>query len=265
MTTLGQTLWTSAKIARNMAIGERGNIYFKAVDWVNKTVDLDGSVYAQGLRPRTHAIWRISADAWLIVRPDLEQMIWRENTLEPGPRGRPSDELLVGLTELGVVRLGTFTLASGVESSVYINLRLLGSRPALLAEVAESYTELLAGIPHDAIAGVPLAALPIATAIALRMSTPMLLVRQEPKKHGLNNLVEGLWRANDRVVIIEDVATSGGSILKTVDRLREQGLIVEHAIVLIDREQGAKANLAAAGVELHGVFRLADFLPAPTP
>jgi uridine monophosphate synthetase len=164
------------------------------------------------------------------------------------------------LHELGAVKFGTFKLASGIESPIYVDLRLLVSRPSLLAQAAERYGALLAPLPCERICGVPYAALPIATAVALESNVPLIYPRKEIKEHGLGKEIEGAWQPGERVVIIEDLITSGGSTIATAERLRAAGLIVKDAIVLIDREQGGVANLAAAGITAHAVFTLTELL-----
>ena len=169
-------------------------------------------------------------------------------------------KLVDGLVDLTAVKFGDFTLASGQHSPIYIDLRLLVSEPSLLAMAADAYTKLVAGLQDDRVAGVPYAALPIATAVSLRTGIPMIYTRKEAKTHGLGKDVEGNWQPGDRVVIIEDLITSGGSIIKSAHRLRELGLVVEEAIVLIDRDQGGVANLAAEGIHAQAVFTLPTIL-----
>jgi len=168
--------------------------------------------------------------------------------------------LVLALADLGAVRFGNFTLASGTQSPIYVDLRLLVSRPSLLAKAAEAYAALLADAPCERIAGVPYAALPIGTAVAIAADKPLIYPRKEVKEHGLGKLIEGAWQPGDRVAIIEDLITSGGSTIKTAETLREAGLIVEHAIVLIDREQGGAHNLAEAGITAHAVLTLTQIL-----
>lgn len=175
-------------------------------------------------------------------------------------RNTQHESLITGLADLGAVKFGNFTLASGMQSPIYIDLRLLVSQPKLLALAAEAYAALLADLPCDRIAGVPYAALPIGTAVALAADKPLIYPRKEAKAHGLGKDIEGAWQPGERVVIIEDLITKGGSTLQTVERLRAVGLQVEHVIVLIDREQGGVANLAAAGVTAHAVFTVSEVL-----
>ncbi len=168
--------------------------------------------------------------------------------------------LVVELFRLGAIQFGTFTLASGVESPIYIDLRLLVSAPRILAQAAQEYARILAGLAYDRIAGVPYAALPIGAAVALAADAPLIYPRKEAKEYGLAKAIEGAWQPGERVAIIEDLITSGGSTLATAQRLRSAGLEVTDAIVLIDRQQGGAERLAQAGITAHSVFTLTQIL-----
>lgn len=173
----------------------------------------------------------------------------------------PQEQRLIdGLVDLAAVKFGDFTLASGQHSPIYIDLRLLVSDPPLLALAAEAYSALVSELSADRLAGVPYAALPIATAVSLATTMPMIYTRKEVKTHGLGKDVEGLWQPGERIVIIEDIITTGGSIIKTAERLRQLGLIVEDVVVLIDRGQGGAQKLADAGIHAHSVFTLSSML-----
>ena len=172
------------------------------------------------------------------------------------PVSEPS--LAVALFDAGCIRLGDFELKSGARSPIYLDLRMLAGHPTLLRRVAARYLPLV-GAPTR-IAGVPLAGLPIATAVSLVSAIPLVYPRPEQKDHGTRSVIEGPFEAGDRVVVIDDVATSGSSVLDVVDRLRSAGLVVERAVVLIDREGGAGQALAEQGIRLHSVTKLSDMI-----
>ena len=169
-------------------------------------------------------------------------------------------DLIIGLAELGALQFGDFTLASGKKSSMYVDLRLLVSRPDLMQTAAAAYARKLAALQCDRIAGVPYAALPIGMAVALASGVPLIYNRKESKSHGLGKDIEGLWQPGERVVVIEDVITTGGSIVSSVELFRAAGLVVEDAIVLLDRQQGGVENLQKAGIRVHSVLALGDVL-----
>ena len=183
-------------------------------------------------------------------------------TPAPQPtRGAESHtDLIIGLADLGALQFGDFTLASGKKSSMYVDLRLLVSRPDLMQAAAAAYAKELAALQCDRIAGVPYAALPIGMAVALASGVPLIYNRKESKSHGLGKDIEGLWQPGERVVIIEDVITTGGSIVSSVELFRAAGLVVEDAIVLLDRQQGGVENLQKAGIRVHSVLALGDVL-----
>ncbi len=178
----------------------------------------------------------------------------------PSPMSHPDPrtDVVLALHDLGAIRFGDFVLASGQRSSYYIDLRVLVSAPTVLAQVAQEYARHVRRLKPDLIAGVPYAALPIATAVSLHTGVPMIYTRKEAKSHGLGRTVEGRFAPGQRVVVVEDVVTTGGSVLDAVQRLREVGLAVEDVVVFIDREQGASARLREAGVRLHACLRLSE-------
>ncbi|MYC94398.1 MAG: orotidine-5'-phosphate decarboxylase [Caldilineaceae bacterium SB0661_bin_32] len=179
---------------------------------------------------------------------------------QPSPVQASHRDLVTGLAELGALQFGDFTLASGKRSSMYVDLRLLVSQPDLMQAAAAAYAQELAALQCDRIAGVPYAALPIGMAVALASGVPLIYNRKESKSHGLGKDIEGLWQPGERVVIIEDVITTGGSIVSSVELFRVAGLVVEDAIVLLDRQQGGVENLRKAGIRVHSVLALGDVL-----
>jgi uridine monophosphate synthetase len=169
-------------------------------------------------------------------------------------------DLVTQLFELGSVQFGDFTMASGLQSPIYIDLRRLIARPTLLNLVAQSYIELLDGLAFDYLAAVPYGALAIGTAVSLAMNRPLIFPRKEAKSHGTGRTIEGLYSAGDKVVIIEDLVTKGGSALKAIGVLESANLVVSDVVVLIDREQGGRETINSRGYHLHAVLALSEIL-----
>lgn len=165
-----------------------------------------------------------------------------------------------GLLEAGCVKFGRFTLKSGLQSPIYIDLRLLASHPRLLALVAQAYLPILRDLAFDRLAGLPYAALPIATAISLQSGRPMLYPRKEAKEYGTRAAIEGAFNPGEQVVVIDDLATTGGSKFEAIQKLTGAGLHVQDVVVLIDRQSGAAESLQEAGYRMHAVFTLTQLL-----
>ena len=159
------------------------------------------------------------------------------------------------LFEMGSLKVGEFTLKSGQQSPIYIDLRPIISRPALLRKMSEAIWAA-----HQAstqfICGVPYTALPIATCISLKENIPMVMRRKEAKDYGTKKMVEGLFKEGDSCIIIEDVVTTGMSILETIKDLEAVGLKVVEVLAFIDREQGGRANLEKAGYAFRSAVTL---------
>ena len=162
-----------------------------------------------------------------------------------------------------------FTLASGEKSRWYFNLKptMMNARGNTLA--ARAFIELLAEQGFDYIGGLEMGAVPIMGAIAALSEVSgcpieTIFVRKEKKGHGTKKLVEGLAPEETleakRVIVIDDVATKGGSILQAVEAMRNEGAIVDTAVVLLDRDEGARALLKANGIVLESVFHKNDFV-----
>jgi uridine monophosphate synthetase len=169
-------------------------------------------------------------------------------------------DLILGLHELGCVQFGHFTLASGQTSPIYLDLRRLVSHPDLLKLAAQAYADQLRPLTFDHLAAVPYAALPLGTAVALTMNKSLIYPRKEVKNYGTGKTIEGVFKAGERVVVLEDLITSGGSVLKAIEVLTAAGLAMSDVVVLIDREQGGSEALAAQGYRLHAALRLTDIL-----
>jgi uridine monophosphate synthetase len=159
------------------------------------------------------------------------------------------------------VRFGQFKLKSGIMSPIYLDLRRLVTHPRILKRVAQAYAVTLKDLSFDRLAGIPYAALPIATAIALEIDRPLIYPRREAKDYGTKAVIEGDYQPGEMIVVIDDLATTGGSKIEAIQKLEEAGLKVRDIVVLIDRGQGAGPMLAEAGYQLHSVVNLIDLLP----
>jgi uridine monophosphate synthetase len=174
------------------------------------------------------------------------------------------NQLILALADIGCVRLGDFTLRSGQHSPIYIDLRLLVSHPSVLRDVAQAYVPLLHRLTFDRLAAIPYAALPIGTVVSLESGYPLIYPRKEVKAHGIRRAVEGEFQKGERVAVLDDVITTGGSKLEAIAPLEELGLQVEDVVVLIDREQGGREVLEERGYRLHAVFGLGEMLDVLT-
>jgi uridine monophosphate synthetase len=165
-------------------------------------------------------------------------------------------ELAQRLHAAGAVQFGSFTLKSGQTSPVYLDLRLLVAEPELLKEVARAYIHVLRQLRFDRVAGIPLAALPIATAIALESGWPMVYPRLDAKSHGTRRAVEGRYEPGETVVVVDDVISSGLSKLEAIKPLEDVGLKVADVVVLVDRQPPGANEIEMAGYRLHAVTTL---------
>ena len=169
-------------------------------------------------------------------------------------------KLADGLLEAGCIKYGEFTLKSGLKSAIYLDLRYIISFPKLLEQIGAAYLPLLKELKFSRIAGLPYAAIPIATAISLAGKYPMIYPRKEVKTYGTKAEIEGEYHASETVVVIDDLATTGGSKFEAIEKLTAVGLIVKDVVVLVDRQSGAKESLEQAGYNLHAVLTIAQLL-----
>lgn len=170
------------------------------------------------------------------------------------------ESLVLTLNDIGAVRIGRFKLHSGRMSPIYIDLRLLASFPNALREAAAAYRHRLKTLTFDRIAATPLAGLPIGTAICLDMNLPLIYPRKTVKGYGTGKQIEGQWEIGQTVVVVDDLITSGDSLLKGITFLKAAGLRVNEAVVLIDREQGGREALEEQGYRLHSLMTIGQLL-----
>jgi orotate phosphoribosyltransferase len=150
---------------------------------------------------------------------------------------------------------GKFTLRSGMTSSFYLDKYRFESDPLILMAIVDELEKLLPKT-FDKLAGLELGGVPLATALSLRTGKKCLFVRKTPKTYGTCNLVEGGFEKGESAVVIEDVITTAGQVYSSVNQMRELGLIVQHAICVIDRQQGGQEKLENIGCSLASVFTL---------
>lgn len=166
------------------------------------------------------------------------------------------DELARAIVQCATLH-GDFLLRSGARSNVYFDKYLFEADPALLRAITLA---MVANVPAgvDALAGLEMGGIPVATLLAQHTNLPCVFVRKKPKEYGTCKLAEGGAIAGRRLLIVEDVVTSGGAILDGVAELRKLGAIVTDVLCVIDRESGGAANLAKVGLALHPLFRRAE-------
>jgi orotate phosphoribosyltransferase len=171
------------------------------------------------------------------------------------------------IIKLGALKFGPHTLTSGKISSYYIDLRMIPSFPDIFKMTTDIFVEIIKnniGLKEvDAIGGVPTAGLIFASSIAYDIRKPLVYVRKDVRKHGTLKKIEGVMRPGCKVLIIDDLITTGSSIVDAAEAVRSQGGLVNNAIVLVDRMEGGERNLKTVGIDLKTLTKiteLTDFL-----
>ena len=164
------------------------------------------------------------------------------------------------LMRIEAMKFGTFTLASGRISPYYIDLRIIPSFPEVFAKVSKYYVELAKNEVEDfdRVAAVPIAGIPFAVVLAQALKKPFVAIRKEVKEHGRGRRVEGILNPGDKVLVVDDLITTGLSIMDAVEPVKTDGGVVKDAIVLIDREEGGKENLKEAGIRVHSLINVTE-------
>jgi len=164
------------------------------------------------------------------------------------------------------LRFGTFKLSSGILSPYYVDLRLIPSDPAAFKRVIAFYSSVLKTNLLKApqrLVGIPTAGIAYAAVLAFSFGKPFLYVRKESKEHVRGRRIEGVLQPGERVVVLDDVITTGKNVVEAVDAIRAEGGVIDDAVVLLDRQQGGYANLKKINVKLHAfttIRRIADLL-----
>jgi orotate phosphoribosyltransferase len=166
------------------------------------------------------------------------------------------------LLKLDVIKFGVFKLTSGKSSPYYIDLRVIPSFPDAFREICDFYAEYITsqiGLKNfDRIAGVPVAGIIFASQVAYNLKKPFLFVRKGIRLHGRERRVEGVLASGDKVLLIDDLITTGLSLKKTAQAVRAEGGVVTDAIVFLDREERGKQQLEKCGIKLHSLLKITE-------
>lgn len=168
---------------------------------------------------------------------------------------KEKSELSQILNRIGAIKFGTFKLTSGRISPYYIDLRIIPSFPDAFQKVCDLYIKLLEkdlGVENfDRIAGIPTAGMPFASVIAYHLKKPFIYIRSKVKLHGRERRIEGVIMPGNRVLLVDDLVTTGLSLRKAAKNMRAEGGVVSDALVMLDREEGGKERLLKDNIKLH--------------
>jgi len=171
-------------------------------------------------------------------------------------------ELCRVLNKIGALEFGTFKLTSGKTSPYYIDLRIVPSFPDAFQKVCDLYVKLIEkdlGVKKfERVAGIPTAGIPFASLVAYHLKKPFLYIRPKARLHGRERRIEGILMPGDRVLLVDDLITTGKSLRKAVAAIRAEGGVVTDAVVLVDREEGGKEKMAKDDVSLHYLLRASE-------
>jgi orotate phosphoribosyltransferase len=166
------------------------------------------------------------------------------------------------LHKIDALKFGVFKLTSGKASPYYIDLRVVPSFPDAFRQICDFYAEQITheiGLKKfDRVAGVPLAGIPFASQIAYNLGKPFLYVRKGIRLHGRKRRVEGILSSGDRVLLVDDLVTTGLTLNRAAKAVRAEGGIVKEAIALLDREEGGKEKLEKNGIKLYSLLRMSE-------
>jgi len=168
------------------------------------------------------------------------------------------DILTQMLKSCGALQFGRFVLTSGAISPYYIDIKKASTDPKTLKQIATDMAPLAKG--YDMLAGMELGAVPLVVALSLETDIPYVIVRKEKREHGTGKQIEGASIDKKKVLIVEDVTTSGGSVLKTIQILRENNGIVDKVICVVDRESGAREKIESLDVSFSPLLSVSDIL-----
>lgn len=170
-------------------------------------------------------------------------------------------EVALSLHKYGILQFGQFTLKSGIVSPFYIDMRIVQSFPEAFHAITGIYSEMLADLPSDILlAGIPEAGIPLATAVGYETNRPLIQPRAKVKEHGKGKLIEGEWKAGDKVAIIDDLVTKGDSKIESIEQFKACELEVVGFYLLLDREMGGKQIVEKAGYSVEVAMTMTEAL-----
>jgi orotate phosphoribosyltransferase len=193
----------------------------------------------------------------MILRLDeIEKRVWEEEKLFL------MKQVGILLIKNNAIKFGDYILSSGKRSPYYIDLRQTISSPITMDWIGNSLTRIILNEigkdKIDRILGVPTAGVPFATVVSQKLSLPLIYYRQARKEHGVRKKIEGILERNDRVLVVDDLITTGESVIEAAEVVRDQGGVVNELVVLLDREQGGQQKLRTFRIEPHILFRISD-------
>ena len=168
------------------------------------------------------------------------------------------EEFIKLLENCGAIQFGRFTLRSGAISDYYIDIKKASTNPIILKTIAKAMADYTNG--YDILAGMELGAVPLVVAVSLETNIPYVIIRKEKKEHGTGKQIEGGEIKGKRVLIIEDVTTSGGSVIKSIQVIRENQGIVDEVLAVVDRESGAEKKMKELDVSFIPLLSVSEFL-----
>lgn len=167
-------------------------------------------------------------------------------------------ELVELLKECGAIQFGRFVLTSGAVSDYYIDIKKAGTNPNVLKKIAEAMAEYVEG--YNLLAGMELGAVPLVVALSIQTNIPYIIIRKQKREHGTGKQIEGGEVKDKKVLVIEDVTTSGKSVVNTIKIIRENKGIVDEVLAVVDRESGAEERLQSVEVSFIPLLSVSDIL-----
>ena len=171
-----------------------------------------------------------------------------------------NEKIAKALSDANVIKFGEFTLASGIVSPIYVDLRVLPSYPEVMQIVTEELVKVVKKLKPEVVAGAETAGIPLAMAISLKTKIPMVYVRKKPKRYGTMEMIEGVLKKGQKTILIDDMATNAFSKIRFIDGIKHAGGVINDVLIVLDREQGGVEALAKENVKLYSLITLKELL-----